>query len=130
MNDTTAEFQRTAATLNNSYSSAVKAADSAIAAIARTIRQATEDAQRFIATIRAGLLFDYKVSLVVLSSSALVLGPIPGYFMNDWTHPVPRRPACVTAPAAQVAAQSPAQPARKKRNAPTPLRETEQSLSR
>ncbi len=121
MNDTTAEFQRSAATLNNSYSSAVKAADSAIAAIARSIRQATDDAQRSIATIRAGFLFDYKVSLTVLSRSALVLGLILGYFMNDWMHPAPQQPVHATTPATQVAPQH----ARKKRNASTLRRETE-----
>jgi hypothetical protein len=38
INDTTAEFQRTAATLTNCYSSTVKQADSAIADVARNTR--------------------------------------------------------------------------------------------
>jgi hypothetical protein len=114
INDTTAEFQRTAATLTNCYSSTVKKADSAIGDITRNIRQATVDAQRSIAEIRTSFLFDYKVSLAVLSSSALILGLILGYFMNDWLHPAPEQPVRVAVPTVQVPPPSPPQHARKK----------------
>ncbi|HKD05657.1 MAG TPA: hypothetical protein VKB79_07130 [Bryobacteraceae bacterium] len=113
MNETTAEFQRRATALTNGYSSTVKQADSAIADITRNIRQATDYAERSVTSIHTSFFLDYKLSLAVLSSSALVLGLILGYFMNDWLHGVPNQPAPVAAPAAQAAPQSPPQHVRK-----------------
>jgi len=117
MSETTAEFQRSAAALTNCYSGTVKQADSAIADITRNIRQATDYAERSITAIRTSFLLDYKLSLAVLSSSALVLGLILGYFMNDWLHYAPERPVRVAAPAAQVAPPSPPQHVRRNGNA-------------
>jgi hypothetical protein len=114
MNDTTVEFQRVAAALAGCYASTVKNADSAIADITRNIRQATDDARRSMAEIRTSFFFDYKLSLAVLSSSALVLGLILGYFMNDWLHPAPEQPAPVSAHAAQLTPPSPPQHIRNK----------------
>lgn len=125
MNDTTAEFQRTAAALTNSYSSTVKQADDAIADITRNIRQPTDQAARPIAAMRATFSLEYKLSLAVFTSAALFLGLILGYFMNDWMHPVPERPARAAAPAAQVAPPSPPQHIRKKRGSSTLRRESE-----
>jgi hypothetical protein len=116
MNDTTAEFQRRAAALTNCYLGAVKNADCAIADISRHIRQATDYAERSITAIRTSFLLDYKLSLTVLSSAALVLGLILGYFMNDWLHDAPEQPVRVAAPAAEVA--PPSQHVRKNGNAP------------
>lgn len=130
MNGATAEFQRTAATLTNSYSSTVKQADSAIADITRNIRQATDQAERSIAAIRATFSLEYKLSLAVFTSAAIILGLILGYFMNDWMHPAPERPAQAAAPATQVAPPSPPQQFHKKRSGSNHPRESEESLSK
>ena len=123
MNDATAEFQRTAATLTNSYSSTVKQADDAIADITRNIRQATHNAERSIEAIRATFSLEYKLSLAVFTVAAVILGLILGYFMNDWIHPAPERPARAAAPEAQVAPRSP--PVRvRKGKASDPQRDT------
>jgi hypothetical protein len=116
MNEATTEFQRRAAALTDSYSGTVKQANSAIADIARNIRQATDCAERSITAIRTSFFLDYKLSLAVLSSSALVLGVILGYFMNDWLHHLTEQPVHVPAPAAQVAPSSPPQHVRKNGN--------------
>jgi hypothetical protein len=117
MTDTTAEFHRRATALTNCYSSTVKQADSAIADITRNIRQATDYAERSITAIRTSFFLDYKLSLAVLTGSALVLGLILGYFMNDCLHHTLDQPARVPVPAAQAAPPSPPQHVRKNGNA-------------
>ncbi len=115
MNGATAEFQRTAATLTNSYSSTVKQANSAIADITRNIRQATDHAERSIAAIRATFSLEYKLSLAVFTVAAVILGLILGYFMNDWMHASPAHPPEAAAQGTIVAPPSPPPQIRKKR---------------
>ncbi len=116
MNDTSAEFQRTGATLTDCYSSTVMKADDAIADITRNIRQATDHAERSIAAMRASFSLEYKLSVAVFTSAAIILGLILGYFMNDWMHSAPAQPAATAAPAAQVAPPSPPQNVYKERH--------------
>jgi hypothetical protein len=117
MKESTAEFQRTAAALTNSYSGTARKADLAIAAITRNIRQATHCAESSVEAIRDSFFFDHRLSLAVLSSSTLILGLILGYLMNAWLHAAPEQPVRLAAPASQVTTPALPRHVRKKVNA-------------
>ena len=118
------EFDRSSKQLTDSYRGAAKEAHQALDEIQASIENATATAKRAANDLTQTFLREYKWSILVLCSAALVMGFALGILYYRWTNPAALEPTpntvVVQAPPHAAAPNAPAtHPTRKAQHKPT-----------